>query len=217
MQATLISLLCFFVSHASSCGSKSGGPTDSPTETTYGRGTYLWADNMVKWNCTYNVKDYAGGNADASFAAAQDDALKNGGGVVYFPSGTYVFTKNITVASNIVIRGAPVGDERAKSGKNPGNLNPTTVFQCPNRAHQGIWNFDPTATNIGVVNVLLDQCAVMFWPGLKTSSFEPMMSNWCACSAICISSVKLLLEYLTLQNFPSHVHTILQGLMPRTS
>ncbi len=165
-------------SAAAPCGSKSGGPSDSPTESLYGAGAYAWADHMVPWNCTYNIKDFPGA-PDAAFAAAQEEALKAGGGVIYFPAGTYAFKSNISIASNIVIRGAPVGSAVAKSGKKPGSLSPTTIFQCPTRAHQGIWSFDPQATNIGVVNVLLDQCAVMFWPGLKTSSYEPMLSSWC--------------------------------------
>ena len=118
--------------------------------------------------CSYNT----------SQAAAQADAVKNGGGVVYFPPGNYVFANNISLSSNVLIRGAPVGNQQAKNGKNPGNLLPTTVFTCPNRMHQGIWNFDADATNLGVVNILLDQCAVMLWPSLKTTSYSPMLSNW---------------------------------------
>jgi hypothetical protein len=111
-------------------------------------------------------------------ASAQADAIKAGGGVVYFPPGTYNFANKISLASNVLIRGASVGGQLAKDGKKPGNLMPTTIFECPNRLHQGIWNFAPDATNIGVVNVLLDQCAVMFWPSLKSNSFSPMMSSW---------------------------------------
>lgn len=36
--------------------------------------------------------------------------MKAGGGVVYFPAGTYKFTKNIELASNVVIRGASTND-----------------------------------------------------------------------------------------------------------
>ena len=174
LRALLLALAA--PSAAAACGSKSPGPTDAPTATLYGAGAYAWADAMVPWNCTFNVKDYPG-DADAAFAAAQADALKAGGGVVYFPAGTYDFQNNISIASNIVIRGAPT-TAAAKSGKAPGPLKPATVFTCPNRAHQGIWNFDPAATNIGVVNILLDQCAIMFWPGLKTTSYSPMLSAW---------------------------------------
>ena len=55
------------------CGSKSGGPQDNPI-----------ADTMVNWSSVYNVKDYGG-----SFDSAQKAAVSGGGGVVYFPAGTY--------------------------------------------------------------------------------------------------------------------------------
>jgi hypothetical protein len=117
------------------------------------------------------------GSPDASFAAAQAAAVAGGGGVVFFPAGTYAFASNLSLASNVVIRGAP--DARpAKAGKAPGPLAPASVLSCPNRAHQGVWNFDPRATNLGVVNLLLDQCAVMLWPGLATRAFSPMLSAW---------------------------------------
>jgi hypothetical protein len=131
---------------------------------------------MVPWECVFNVRDFAGSPDDA-FAAAQSAAVARGGGVVFFPAGTYAFARNLSLASNVVIRGAPAAGS-AKVGKSPGPLAPTTVFTCPNRAHQGIWNFDPAARNIGVVNVLLDQCAIMFWPGLVTSAYAPMLSAW---------------------------------------
>lgn len=171
-----LALLARALTAAPSCGSKSGGPVDNPVAALYGNGTYAWADAMVPWDCVYNVRDYAG-DADAAFVAAQAAAVAGGGGVVFFPAGKYAFARNLSLASNVVIRGAPAAGA-AKSGKAPGALAPTTVFECPNRAHQGIWNFDPAATNIGVVNILLDQCAVMFWPGLVTSAFEPMLSMW---------------------------------------
>lgn len=181
-------LLLFFafavlcVSVQSSCGSsscaasKSACPTDAPTSTAYGAGSYAWAESMVNWTCVYNIKDYPGA-PDAAFVAAQAAAVAGGGGVVFFPAGSYAFANNISLASNVVIRGVP--DVRpAKAGKAPGTLAPTSVFTCPNRAHQGVWNFDPLATNLGVVNIFLDQCAVMLWPGLKTTTYEPMLSMW---------------------------------------
>jgi hypothetical protein len=178
MSRTLVALSLAALAapaRAAACGSASGGPTDDPVAALYGNSSYPWA-HALRWTCVYNVRDFAG-SADDAFAAAQVAAVAGGGGVVYFPPATYVFARNLSLASNVVIRGAPAAGA-AKSGKLPGPLAPTTVFQCPNRAHQGVWNFDAAATNIGVVNVLLDQCAVMFWPGLETRSFAPMMSSW---------------------------------------
>lgn len=44
----------------------------------------------------------------------------------------------------------------------PGLLDPALLPRS-----QGLWNFDPDATNLGIVNVLMDQCAIMLWPSLK--------------------------------------------------
>ena len=146
------------------CGSKSGGPLDNPIATLYGNGTYPWADTMVNWSCVYNVKDYGG-----SFDSAQKAATSNGGGVVYFPAGSYTFKANIMIESNVVIRGEPTTTP-AKKGTSPGSLAPKTVFKCTFGQHMGIVNKDPKGMNFGVINVELDACAVMFWPGLKSSS-----------------------------------------------
>jgi len=141
------------------CGSKSSGPTDTPTATLYGYGAYPWAETMVNWTCVYSIADFpgevpgrvhkrraypppplplsgAGSNDDARFAAAQAAAVAGGGGVVYFPSGAYTFTRNLTLASNVVIRGTPT-TAPAKKGTQPGPLAPSTVFNCPPRQHIG--------------------------------------------------------------------------------
>ena len=156
------------------CGSAHGsaGPQDAPTATFYGNGTYVWADTMVPWQCVFNIIDYPG-KPDAAFAAAQSAAVAAGGGVVFFPAGVYTFENNIPLASNVVIRGVAT-TARAKSGKNAGPLAPTTIFECPDREHQGIFNADPNATSLGVVNVELRSCAVMLWPGLLPAAPSPL-------------------------------------------
>ena len=146
------------------CGSKSGGPQDNPIATLYGNGTYPWADSMVNWSCVYNVKDYGG-----SFEEAQKAAKSGGGGVVYFPPGTYSFTTNIMIESNVVIRGEPT-TEMAKKGTSPGPLAPKTIFKCTFGEHLGVYNSDSKGTNIGIVNIELDGCAVMFHPTLKPNA-----------------------------------------------
>ena len=114
------------------CGSPSGGPTDAPTSSLYGAGAYPWADTLVNWSCVYNIKDFPGSSADESFASAQAAAVAGGGGVVYFPAGTYAFSGMLELASGVVIRGVPTLAP-AKSGKLPGPLAPTTTFTCPDR------------------------------------------------------------------------------------
>ena len=159
------------VLNSATCGSSSGGPNDNPIAALYGNGTYPWADTLVNWSCVYNVKDYGG-----SFQSAQKAAVDNGGGVVYFPAGTYSFTANIMLESNVVIRGEPTV-AMAKKGTSPGSLSPKTVFKCTFGEHIGVFNADPKGENFGIINVELDGCAVMFWPGLKSSS-KSFKSYW---------------------------------------
>eukprot|EP00039_Didymoeca_costata_P033643 m.43363 g.43363 ORF g.43363 m.43363 type:complete len:490 (+) comp9972_c0_seq1:40-1509(+) len=160
-ESAMMLLLTVASSFALINGQKPSVPTDNPVATRYGNGTYAWADNMVNWTNVVNVEDY-----QQNFEKAQTAVLQMGGsGVVYFPAGTYKFSNNITIASNVVIRGVPTTDD-AKNGKNEGNLAPKTVFQCPDKAHLGIFNVDPKGKNMGVVNIDLDGCAVMFWPTL---------------------------------------------------
>lgn len=171
MEREVTYLLLFFIAFVlllhrndASCGSKSSGPHDNPIATLYGSGTYSWADTIVNWGCVYNIKDYKG-----SFEETQKAATSDGGGVVYFPAGSYTFSANIMIESNVVIRGEPTTD-MAKKDTNPGSLSPKTIFKCNIGEHIGIFNSDPKGTNFGIVNVELDGCAVMFWPGLKTST-----------------------------------------------
>ena len=168
------------------CGSKSGGPQDNPVATLYGNKSYPWTNNMVNWSCVYNVKDYGG-----SFESAQMAAVSNGGGVVYYPAGTYSFTSNIMIESNVVIRGDPT-TAMAKKGTEPGPLAPKTIFKCTFGKHIGVFNSDPKGTNFGIVNVELDACAVMFWPGLKSSSTNLKTYWWDAEDIIGLIGLELL-------------------------
>ena len=169
------------------CGSKSGGPQDNPIATLYGNKSYPWNNSMVNWSCVYNVKDYSG-----SFESTQKAAVSNGGCVVYYPPGTYSFTSNIMIQSNIVIRGMPTTD-MAKKGTNPGPLAPKTIFKCTFEKHLGIFNNDPKGANFGIVNIELDGCAVMFWPELKSSSTNLKMYWWNAEDIIGMGQNKIVL------------------------
>lgn len=147
------------------CGSKSSGPIDLPTVSFFGKGAYQWAETMIQWNCVYNIKDFPSSSPDVSFELAQAAASENNGGVVYFPSGTYKFSGHLFLNSSIAIRGAPT-IAKAKIGKNPGPLSPTTRFIFPDRKHFGIINIDPQAHDLAVVNIAIEFGSIMLWPGL---------------------------------------------------
>lgn len=153
-------------------------PTDNPVRTQFGAGAAAWTDS-IPWGTVVSVADFSG-----SFDKAQDALLAKGkgGGVVFFPPGTYSFKEHILLKSGVVIRGAPTADP-AKVGKAMGSLAPTTRFECPDRAHLGLFNADANATGIGIVNVDLDGCAVMFWPSLGDQPLS-MKSYWFEASSV---------------------------------
>ena len=132
----------------------------------------------VNWSCVVNVKDYSN---DFEKAAAQvyKQCGEDVGGVVFYPAGTYTLSSNanLIIKSNIVIRGESTGTQQAKNGKSAGNLNPKTIFKCPDLRHQGIFNND-NSSNFGIVNINLQACAVMFWPNLKSSAKLSYESYW---------------------------------------
>ena len=70
-------------------------------------------------------------------------------------AGSYKFSANLELPSNVVIRGQPTKGS-ATSGTKPGDLKPETVFECAERQHQGIFNNDPDAKNLGIIGVELD-------------------------------------------------------------
>lgn len=106
------------VSPPTTCGSATGGPTNNPISDKYGSG-YPWAGS-IKWGCVFNIMDY-GGNANGTtdninaFNSARDAAVSNGGGVVYFPAGTYYFSDDILLKNGVVIRGATPSNTDAKT------------------------------------------------------------------------------------------------------
>lgn len=154
---------------SSNCGSSSGGPTDNPIASLYGNDAYPWTQE-IKWGCVYNIKDFNGRNDRDRFNAARDAATANGGGIVYFPAGTYNFNDSIQLADGVVLRGETPGVKDAKSNsyQPPSKL----VFPkyepklsgsgTPNdTAFKKITTASPnTDSNIGLVNVDVNRAAI---------------------------------------------------------
>lgn len=157
------------VNSSSTCGSPSGGPKDNPIATKYGKDAYPWTAN-IKWNCVYNVNDFNGSTMLDRFNAARDVAAASGGGVVYFPSGTYTFTDSIFLKNGVVIRGATPSVKDAKSD----SYNPPTKLVFPqyeptfsgngtpnNTAFKKIFTTSPESdSNIGVVNLDINRAGI---------------------------------------------------------
>ncbi|WP_293281864.1 MULTISPECIES: O-antigen ligase family protein [unclassified Microcoleus] len=160
------------------CGSSSGGPTDNPIDSRYGKQSYPWTSE-IKWTCAYNIQDFQGGTLIDRFNFARDIAAANGGGVVYFPAGTYEFPDSIYLKSGVVIRGETPAMTDAKQTL----YNPPTKFVFPkyepqlsgmgspnSTAFKRIFTENPnTDSNIGVVNLDINRSPIYLLSNLDYS------------------------------------------------
>ncbi|MGL6135755.1 MAG: glycosyl hydrolase family 28-related protein, partial [Planktothrix sp.] len=151
------------------CGSPQGGETDNAIATFYGNNTYSWA-NKIPWNCVYNIKDFSGLTLGEQFNAARDAAFNQGGGVVYFPSGTYTFNDSIKLKSGVVIRGETPAIKSAKAN----NYNPPAKLVFPKYEPQLSGEGTPNETafksiqtltpdqdsNMGIINLDINRAAI---------------------------------------------------------
>jgi hypothetical protein len=130
---------------------RAADPTDNPIATFYAgpEGYPAWTDG-IRWSHVINMKTYPKGKNDyEKFENAQKE-LSEGGGVMYYPAGTYDFTtkdpgRGLMLVKGVVIRGeAPKGHPLAADGKL--ELPTKFVFKFrprgPNGAKvPGDWNF----------------------------------------------------------------------------
>ncbi|MFO8012569.1 MAG: hypothetical protein R6X20_04595 [Phycisphaerae bacterium] len=112
-------------------------PTDNPVATYYaGGGWPAWTDR-IRWDQVVDMAAYEKGRtAFEKFERARDDLAARGGGVLYYPAGTYDFTdgpfdgpdgRGLMLKPGVVIRGeAPKGRPKATAG--PLDLPTTFVF-----------------------------------------------------------------------------------------
>ena len=71
-----------------------------------------WTDGF-QWQNVLSIKDAEGNNLNEKFENAQNQLVRKGGGVIFFPAGTYYFLDHIKLKSGIVIRGVdPVNSEK---------------------------------------------------------------------------------------------------------
>ncbi|WP_017715290.1 glycosyl hydrolase family 28-related protein [Kamptonema formosum] len=156
-----------------SCGSPTGGPADNPIAAKYGSSAYPPA-GRIKWNCVYNIRDFKGSSMVERFNSARDAAAAAGGGVVYFPAGTYNFTDSISLKNGVVIRGETPAVKDAKSSAYaplaklvfPKYEPKLSGSGTPNEtAFKKILTAEPNRdSNIGIVNVDVNRAGIS-WEG----------------------------------------------------
>ncbi|NQT85594.1 hypothetical protein HQ560_02455, partial [bacterium] len=104
-------------------------PTDNPVAAYYSgdAGYPAWTD-QIRWSTAIDMKAYSKGKTPFErFENARDELAAKGGGVLYYPAGTYDFSdgpfdgpkgRGLMLPSGVVIRGqAPAGKPLATSGE----------------------------------------------------------------------------------------------------
>jgi hypothetical protein len=139
-----------------------------PTSNPAAKLGFAWTDKL-RWDHVLDVTTVAGAGQfwDARVDAAQAQLAAKGGGVLFFPAGSYRFKDDLKLQSGIVLRGAePVGATSAHDEK----FSPPSQLEFPRylpsftgngtpkeTAFKGIVLADPaTAANCGVVHLRIE-------------------------------------------------------------
>ncbi len=144
-----------------------GEPTDNPAA----KFQLPWTDQL-KWKQVITVSPVAGQIADDAVAKAQEQLLKQGGGVLYFPAGTYQFRDSLKIADGVILRGAtPTKQTDARQA----DYELATKFEFPqyvaklsgdgtpiDTAFKGIYLTDPKNSNCGVVIIAINRGHIHF-------------------------------------------------------
>ncbi len=158
------------------CGSSTGGPKDNIIASFYGKDAYPWSDE-ISWHCVYNINDFKGSSIIEQFNQARDAAAANGGGVVYFPAGTYRFNDNIQLKNGVVLRGETPKNQQATSS----DFSPQSQLFFPKYQPKLSGNGTPNETafkqilttnpqqdsNIGLVNLEINRASISLIAEMK--------------------------------------------------
>ena len=188
--------LLLFVLIFGSNGLAAGQPTDNPVDARY-PGAYPWTDE-IRWERVFSVADYEDRLVDvtdnrgntrsdyhAAISAAQDAAVEAGGGIVFFPAGTYYVSRDLDILDRIVLRGAdPVNPRDARDD----DYLPPSRLEFPEYVPTFTGSGTPTTTafkeitssgggNVGLVNLDIDRAEIRFSESRSNVVFFSLRSN----------------------------------------
>jgi hypothetical protein len=135
MKKFLLSIILIFSCLLAFCQ-----PTDNPYRTFYPNTPFPHFTDSIAWNRVWNFNDFQDTTMVARYNKARDFVAQQGGGVLYFPAGTYAFENSIQFKANVVIRGATPTVIIAKDS----NFAPPTRFVFP--------QYFPSDTGLGTLN-----------------------------------------------------------------
>ncbi len=152
-------------------------PTDNPIASYYGdaKGWPGWTDDIA-WDNVITMEDKGDGDANfADFEAKRDELHSAGGGILYYPSGTWDFAvpggpngRGLMLKPGVVIRGVtPSSGNNAVVDYDTHGLNSlTTVFRFRTKdgGHHSLQNFigctPADAEGVGIAWVQLDRAYI---------------------------------------------------------
>ena len=159
-------------------------PVNNPFKTFYpGTPASHWTE-VLKWNSIFNVTNYGANGSDLNsdqeaVEQAIEAAYQAGGGVVYFPAGTYRFTDNLNLKSGVIIRGEdPVVPRATDPAFRPASKLefPSYVFDTlanggrgnPNSSAFKIIGGIGSFRNVGVVNLDVNRARIEMHPNFDS-------------------------------------------------
>jgi hypothetical protein len=146
-------------------------PADNPVAAKYGNNAYPWSAE-IRWANVVDISVYSGATMIERFNKARDALVAAGGGVLFFPAGTYEFEDTIYLKSGVMLRGEAPSQSDAKTdgfaspsklvfpryvASLSGNGAPdSSAFKC-------VLTADPDSDcNIGLVNLDINRAAIKF-------------------------------------------------------
>ncbi|MBD2102025.1 right-handed parallel beta-helix repeat-containing protein [Leptolyngbya sp. FACHB-261] len=116
-----------------------------------------WTDQL-NWSTVRSIEEFEGATLLDRVNAAQSAIVTAGGGVLFFPAGTYRFEDSLELKSGVILRGAdPKGITHARDDQ----YMPPTRFEFPARGFKSInLGQAETASKIGVVNLTLNHARI---------------------------------------------------------
>ena len=133
LTSTLSFLVCLACAY--------GQATDNPYRTFYNPADRHWTDSLA-WGRVVDISGIPGSTNDLRTAIGQDSVRRLGGGVLYFPPGTYSFANGITLRNGVILRGAASGVASAKDSM----FSPQTRFVFPKYMPSDTGNGTPNST-----------------------------------------------------------------------
>lgn len=162
-------------------------PIQNPYKLKYG-GPAHWTDSL-KWSMVYNISDFSGlPDDDLDDSSAIQTAINtvhaNGGGVIFFPPGTYRVDGMIRLKSGVILRGAPsaVNDAKNQAYAPPSKL-VFPKFELDTAASNGQGNdrqkafkgieSEYSCSNIGLVDLDINRAYIAFKPQFNPNPGAP--------------------------------------------